>query len=107
MDKYILDAAGEPMLVDDLLEWAAWFEKVDRRVDRTVIDGNCTVSTVFLGLDHNFAPVVDPLTYRPLLWETMIFGGPYDQEMRRYSSRAEALEGHRAMADKCRVGVRI
>jgi hypothetical protein len=50
------------------------------------------VSTVFLVHDHDFGQ-----TGVPVLWETMVFGGPLDQEMMRYSSRAGALQGHRGM----------
>lgn len=46
------------------------------------------VSTVFLGLDHNYG---DGL---PLLWETMIFNGEHDQYQERYSSKEGALAGH-------------
>lgn len=60
------------------------------------------VSTVFLGLDHNFSGLENPLDYRPVLWETMIFGGPNDQEMWRYCSREEALKGHDAAVRLCK-----
>lgn len=48
------------------------------------------VSTVFLGLDHNYGD-----NGLPILWETMIFpdsGG--DNYQVRYSSYKEAIEGH-------------
>jgi hypothetical protein len=53
--------------------------------------GNVKVSTVFLGLDHNYS-----LDGPPLLYETMIFGGEHDQYQERYATRDEALAGHRA-----------
>lgn len=46
------------------------------------------VSTVFLGLNHNFG--VGP----PLLWETMVFGGCFDDAQGRWPSREEALKAH-------------
>ena len=46
------------------------------------------VSTVFLGLDHNYGD--GP----PLIFETMIFGGPLDQWQDRYSTEEEAKLGH-------------
>lgn len=53
-----------------LHEWAAFFEKsADRTVARTEVDG-FLVSTVFLGLDHNYSD-----DGPPILWETMVFGG--------------------------------
>lgn len=64
-----------PVLEPDLLRWARWFEEADRSVAVTHLPGGVYVSTVFLGTDHNW-------TRRgpPLLFETMIFGGPYDQK---------------------------
>ncbi len=66
--KYLLDG-DTPVVCDDLLEWAAGFEKTDVHVADETISG-ITISTVFLGIDHNFLP-----TGSPLLFETMIFGG--------------------------------
>jgi hypothetical protein len=95
-DKYVLDSAGNPIPEPDLLTWARWFEESGelRRVACTNLDVNGTVSTVFLGIDHSWCFLSDPLLYTPVLWETMVFGGPMDEEMQRYSSREEALAGH-------------
>jgi hypothetical protein len=59
------------------------------------------VSTIFLGLNHDFLPMEDPLNYKPILWETMVFGGPLDMAQTRYRSQEEALAGHRAMVERC------
>jgi hypothetical protein len=73
----------------DLMTWAKWFENIDnRRIAETVINDRCHVSTVFLGLDHNFRGG------EPLLFETMIFGGAYDGELVRYATWAQAEAGH-------------
>jgi hypothetical protein len=91
-DKYILDSAGNPEPAPSLMAWANWFDgnRDKRRVgDDTV--GDVRVSTVFLGLDHSFGG--GP----PLLYETMVFGGPLDGEQERYSTRAEAEAGHATM----------
>ena len=54
-------------------------------------DRDNRVSTVFLGLNHQFGD--GP----PLIFETMIFSpGPLDQECWRYSTESEALVGHAA-----------
>ncbi|MBO0863493.1 MAG: hypothetical protein J2P16_00265 [Mycobacterium sp.] len=51
--------------------------------------GDKTVSTVWIGLNHQFA--VGP----PLFWETMICeGDEYGDEAWRYSSREDALANH-------------
>lgn len=90
---YILDA-NHNIFEADLMTWARWFENGDRVVAKTPLPG-CEVSTVFLGLDHRFGPG------SPLLFETMVFGGPFDQEQERYSTWAEAEAGHARMVDKC------
>jgi hypothetical protein len=86
---YVLDGK-EPRAVDDLLEWAAWFETANRRVARTEI-GDAEVSTVFIGLDHCFG-----FRGPPILFETMVFADdhPLDEIQLRYSTWAEAETGH-------------
>ena len=85
--KYILDKDGTPKEETDLLVWAKWFDTADRIVKKTMV-GNVRVSTVFLGLDHNFSGGT------PILWETMVFGGSMDEHMDRYATRQAALDGH-------------
>lgn len=85
-DKYILDG-HKPVAIDDLLEWGKWFETANRTVSKTKIN-DVEISTVFLGLNHNFGEGV------PILFETMVFGGKLDQEMERYATWEEAEEGH-------------
>lgn len=57
----------------------------------TELPGGARVSTVFLALDHAYLPGGPPMLY-----ETMVFGGPVDQTQKRYrySTRAEAEIGH-------------
>ena len=52
------------------------------------------VSTVFLGIDHQWEAGGEPLLY-----ETMIFGGTMDGVVCRYGTRAEAVEGHAAAVE--------
>lgn len=87
-DKYLLNDDHTVTATDDLMEWARSFEKSDRHVAVDKI-GEARVSTVFLGLDHSFG------SGAPLLFETMIFGGPHDQEQWRYPTWDEAVAGHR------------
>lgn len=58
-----------------------------RRVAETEV-GDVRISTVFLGVDHGWGG--GP----PLLFETMVFGGNYDEYQDRYSSWQDAEEGH-------------
>lgn len=65
-------------------------EKVDffnRWHVRTKV-GRFVVSTTFLSLDHSLDGS------RPLLFETMVFGGPIDGETERFHTLMEADEGH-------------
>ena len=87
---YVLDARGRPVQQPDALAWSQWFETSheERIVAKTYI-GDVEVSTVFLGLDHNFSGHGEPI-----LWETMVFGGPLDEECDRYRSLATAIRRH-------------
>lgn len=51
--------------------------------------GTIEVSTVFLVLDHNHFG-----EGAPVLWETMVFGGPLDARLWRFASREQAEQGH-------------
>lgn len=79
---------GKPVPEPDLNKWCRWFEKANRVVRQDKVSRNVLVSTVFLGFDHSFG------TGEPVLWETMIFGGPEDQYQERYTSLNAALKGH-------------
>ncbi len=72
----------------DLKEWAIAFERVDRQVAHDQV-GSLVVSTVFLGLDHNFFGHGDPL-----LFETMIFDGGDDEYQVRTSTWGQAEQAH-------------
>lgn len=89
---YILDGK-EPVEVSDIMTWATQFETAGRIVKKTTL-GEVEVSTVFLGLDHQWGD--GP----PLLFETMVFGGEHDQEQWRYSTWDEAVAGHDAVVAK-------
>jgi hypothetical protein len=81
----------EPIPAPDLLTGAVFFENSDaRRVAETHV-GPARVSTVFLGIDHNFSS-----SGPPVLFESMIFlpGEEIDEHMRRYVTWDEAEAGH-------------
>lgn len=87
--NYILKD-GKPVATDSILQWASWFETADRTLLRTDITADVDVSTVFLGIDHNFTGKGPPV-----LWETLIRGGPRDGWMDRYTSEKDAKKGHK------------
>ncbi len=89
IDRYILNANGEPVPCPDLMKWGAWFGNGEGRIVAKTAAGGSMVSTVFLGLDHNFCG-----DGPPILWETMIFNGPHDGWQNRYASRQAAYDDH-------------
>lgn len=58
-------------------------------VSETDKNDGATVSTVFLGIDHNYG-----FRGLPIVFETMVFGGSHDGYQRRYRSWDEADTGH-------------
>ena len=92
---YILDKNNKP-IESNVTIYNDWIENnPKRKVVRQEYFGDIYVSTVFLSLDHSFFD-----SGKPLLWETMIFGGEYDQYQMRYSSYEEALKNHKRMVKK-------
>ena len=82
---YRLDENHVPVAVDSAAEMQCY------TVAFTKLLG-AEVSTVFLGLDHAHDGS------QPVLFETMVFGGPLDEEQWRYHTWDEAVEGHRRAA---------
>lgn len=75
----------------DHAEFARRFEVENRRVAWTELPGGAVVSTVWLGIDHQYG--AGP----PLVYETMVFASRHDwggEYQRRYTYRAEAIAGH-------------
>lgn len=98
--QYILDENGNPVEATSLEEWARFFDNRDaRRLAYTKVSDDVNVSTVFLGIDHAFGG--GP----PVLWETMIFGGPHDEYQDRYTTREDALRGHEEAVALARSGL--
>ena len=93
LDLYILNDERNPILEPDVIKWGRWFENISNRILVKTQIGDVQVSTVFLGIDHNFSE-----DGPPLLYETMIFyppGAALGDVQDRYATRAEAIAGHR------------
>lgn len=71
------------MVTDDVVRWQVDFTEV----------GDVHISTVWIGIDYSFG------RGRPLIFETMVFGGPLDEEQRRYATAEEAQKGHDEMVE--------
>ena len=103
MELYILDENGEPMkldgdLMDVVFKYGMWTQNNEVHIFDDTIDG-IRVSTVFLGVDHNFGrgPAV--------LFETMVFGGDYNHYCCRYCNRLQAKAGHDQALSMVREGL--
>jgi len=87
MTHHYYNIKGEPISQAEGLEWYGP-RNSERQVAKTKLESGEEVSTVFLVINHAFGD--GP----PILFETMIFGGEYDQECVRYTTLAYALVGH-------------
>lgn len=67
-NRYFILVDKKPVPVDGVLDWAKMFEDGHRSVRSSWYKEGIIISTVFLGLNHNFH--IGP----PVLFETMIFG---------------------------------
>lgn len=103
----MLNSWGKPMHYDPdgnpitLQEWRHLFETIDRDVsttELTVRGEEVAIGTTWLGLNHNFMNPEGP----PLIFETMVWGGPLDGSVRHYATREEALAGHREIVKRHR-----
>jgi len=95
-DPYTLEG------IAGLVEWGRWFEDDinNRVVKQEMVLGLCWVSTVFLGLNHNFMRAGVPI-----LFESMAFWGDRGEEQDRCSTWLEAEAMHARMcADVARPG---
>lgn len=98
LSQYYILKGKTPVICTDILERAAWFETAERHLAQETIN-DYWISTVFLGLDHNFGS-----SGNPLLFETMVHYRPnkgddgewLDEYTRRYSTWDEAETGHQA-----------
>jgi hypothetical protein len=79
----LVDKVPVPCAMDECSKFS------DRIIAKDYFD-NVEVSTVFLTMDHSFGGK------DPILFETMVFGGQYDDYQWRYSTYEEAESGHQA-----------
>lgn len=95
MKFYDMEGKALPMVW-----WAKRFEQIEgRRIGRTKVWPGWTVSTVLVGIDMSFG--LGP----PKIFETMVFHpgtGGLEAAVERYSTKEEALQGHRRMVRRFR-----
>ena len=73
----------------------AFGKKVNRRVAFTKVR-DVDVSTIFLGIDHGYGEE----KRKPLIFETLVFGGDMDGVMERYYTYKEAVIGHAIICER-------
>jgi hypothetical protein len=101
--RYILkghEAVQEP----DLFKWAQWLETADRVIRQEEIERNgkrYIVSTVFLGVDHQWG------SGPPLLFETGVFDRGEMIECKRCPTWDEAERMHRHMKNRYKGTLRV
>jgi len=97
---YVLDENNQPCREENSLKWAQFFEDIEKRKVKSTEVRGVTVSTVFLGIDHNHFG-----GGAPILFETMVFGHNQDSEeefydfQERYCTWDEAVAGHKSVVD--------
>jgi len=96
---YILDADNNPVGTDDVHEWVEFRRSQPGGLPRVAEDfvGDVYVSTIFLGIDHNYWDEGPPIVF-----ETMVFGGKLERTMARYATYEEAKQGHADMLRRVR-----
>lgn len=95
----------EPVPITDTMKWAVSFEQRHEIMQATGVDpwrvaltdvGDCYVSTVFLGLDHNYFG-----GGRPVLFETMIFHRKsVGEELMSWQDRCSTWDEAEAMHER-------
>ena len=68
------------------------------QLKKTLLPNKVMVSTVFLGIDHNLngGP--------PILFETMVFGGPHNEYQERYATWDQAEKDHDRVVEALKAG---
>lgn len=108
MDKYILKG-HKAVIEPDVIAWAKWYDRSNKKrvVKQEELPNGLFVSTVFLGIDHNFDnwfSIKKRKKRKPLLFETKVFLSIYnfdeEKDMERYSTWSEAVRGHKKMVKK-------
>jgi hypothetical protein len=97
--NYCYKLVGKEAVPCDFDAWASFFfdpaHLSERQVAYDYLGGGVRVCTTFIGV------VTNPRG-KPLLFETLVRGGPRDCETRKYATWAEAADGHaRLVAELC------
>ena len=94
---YILDDKHRVIPTNDIREWGKFFEKFDnRKVAQETLFNGLDVSTIFLGIDHDFSS-----GEIPILFESMVFDKNREElDCQRYTTWEQAVNGHKELVEK-------
>lgn len=82
-----LDKKGNPISPE---EWGRLHsDESYMRIGGTVVAGGAYVSTVWVGINMNYTRQGPPI-----IFETLVSGGPMDGRMWRYATEGQAVIGH-------------
>ncbi len=91
--KYRRDGTPYPEDNDGLFEWARDLENREYQVVRQeTLPNGYWVSTVWLGLDHDFTGKGPPLIFETMVRNTAL--GEWEDFQERYSTENDAIIGH-------------
>lgn len=84
---------GKEIKAVDVVAWGLWCKQHQstRSLRRDSL-GEVQISTVFLGINHSVG-------FPPAVFETMVFGGEYDEYIDRYCTYDDAVEGHKRVVE--------
>ena len=85
------------------MKWGSWLKVSNdrRRAGLDVVNEKYRVSTIFLGLDHNFGLQVLHLSGKMMIFPLDLFGDLYCD---RYTSYEDAVSGHQKAIDLIKSG---
>lgn len=92
----MIDDHGNITPTNSIEEFGKIFSDIPKRTMARDVIGNQLVSSVFLAMDHGFSR-----SGPPVLFETMIFGGPHDGWQQRSTSKEGILDYHRIAVEMC------
>jgi hypothetical protein len=99
---YIL--IGKRVFKTDINGFMRWSRKRGGSASQTLaltrVSPTVDISTIFICIDHRHFG-----EGRPIVFETLVFGGQLDGEMERYTTYGKALDGHERMVIRVRKGI--
>lgn len=88
-----------PVPLESVEEYLAWTIFHDREEPFARVRDhrwfNARISTIFIPIDMRMMPTPKGAPYRPVVFETHVFGGPLDHMQWRYKTWQGAERGHR------------